>query len=177
MIQLFRLIKWGKKMEKISKGLYDVSKLILLISVGIITVVIVTQVITRTVFGFSIVWSEELARYLLVWSCFIGASMAYKDHELVGLDFIGEKLSPKLSIIFQILGYGLTLFLFIYLIYYGFTLSFSPSIARQTSNTLPISMTYVYISIPVSFSIMTIHLIAEVVNRITNKEKLNEEGS
>lgn len=164
-------------MEKISKALYDASKLILLISVSIITVVIITQVITRTVFGFSIVWSEELARYLLVWSCFIGASMAYKDNELVGLDFIEEKLAPKVKIIFQIVGYISCLFLFVYFIYYGFVLSFSQSIARQTSQSLPISMTYVYISIPISFSIMSIHLVAEIVNRLTKKEKLSEEGS
>jgi hypothetical protein len=44
------------------------------------TVVVAVQVFFRYVLNQSLFWSEELARYLLVWLSFLGASVAYRDN-------------------------------------------------------------------------------------------------
>ena len=50
--------------------------------------VIILQVIFRYVLNHSLFWSEELARYLLVWLTFLGASSAYYRKVHPGIDLL-----------------------------------------------------------------------------------------
>jgi len=49
-------------------------------------VVAVLQNISRFVLRDSLSWSEELARYLMVWATFIGASIGVKRGSHVGVE-------------------------------------------------------------------------------------------
>lgn len=51
------------------------------------------QVLSRYFFGFSIFWAEEMVRYLIIWSNFIGASIIVKNNEHVSVTFFIDKLS------------------------------------------------------------------------------------
>ena len=47
---------------------------------------VAVQVFFRYVLNQSLFWSEELARYLLIWLTFLGASCAYYRHAHPGVD-------------------------------------------------------------------------------------------
>ena len=50
-----------------------------LLGLGILMIgVVAAQVFFRYVLNHSLFWSEELARYILVWLTFLGASVAYR---------------------------------------------------------------------------------------------------
>ena len=55
---------------------------------------VVVQVFCRYILNSSLFWSEELARYMLVWLSFIGATVAYYHHLHPGVDIITSRLSP-----------------------------------------------------------------------------------
>jgi len=70
-----------------------VEKSLFVIGFGMAAVVAV-QVFCRYVLNHSLFWSEELARYLLVWLTFLGASAAYRRRLHPGVDFFHRLLPP-----------------------------------------------------------------------------------
>ena len=59
----------------------------------IVTIVlVVVNVITRKLFNYIIIWSEEVATSCFVYSVFIGAAYAYRKHQHVGVDLLVERL-------------------------------------------------------------------------------------
>ena len=59
--------------------------------------VVILQVIFRYIFNNSLFWSEELARYLLVWLTFLGASCAYHRRVHPSIDLITNRLDEKVK--------------------------------------------------------------------------------
>lgn len=59
----------------------------------IVTILLViVNVITRKLFNYIIIWSEEIATSCFVYSVFIGAAYAYRKHQHVGVDLLVERL-------------------------------------------------------------------------------------
>ena len=53
---------------------------------------VIVNVITRKLFNYIIIWSEEIATSCFVYSVFIGAAYAYRKHQHVGVDLLVERL-------------------------------------------------------------------------------------
>jgi len=109
----------------------------------VMTGITFAQVVTRYVFNFSITWSEELARFLFIWSIFAGIPSG-----MTAFDLILARLKGKIAkcAVLLLSGAGL---LFFHLMAYG---SF-PLVQRQfaqQATSLPVPMGLVYIVIPVS---------------------------
>ena len=58
--------------------------------------VMAAQVVWRYVLGDSLVWSEEVARYALIWSSMIGAAVAYRQGGHVAITNLVDRLPPPL---------------------------------------------------------------------------------
>ncbi|MBB3265604.1 TRAP-type C4-dicarboxylate transport system permease small subunit [Azospirillum sp. OGB3] len=58
-------------------------------------VLVFGNVVLRYVFNSGIVAAEELARLLFVWMVFLGATVALRTHQHIGLEMLQERLSPK----------------------------------------------------------------------------------
>lgn len=127
-----------------------------IVFIGIVGMIISIslQIIFRVFFN-ALVWTEEAARYLLVWSSFLGATLAYKRKMHIAVT-AGVELMPKaLRIVIALLSIGLSLIFFSICAYYGFQLMAIQ--AYQLSPALRIPMKYIYMGIPLSFIIMIIH--------------------
>ncbi len=59
--------------------------------------IVAVQVFCRYVLNQSLFWSEELARFLLVWLTFLGASCAYYRKVNPGVDFLYAKMPWRLK--------------------------------------------------------------------------------
>lgn len=112
-------------MERFGCGLDRVNRVVEMVSAGMMAVmvtVIFLQVVFRSVIKSAIPWSEELARYLMVWITFLGAATAVKRKGHIGVEALVRFLPPAgkkaalllagaLSIIFfvsiTVLGYGI----------------------------------------------------------------------
>jgi TRAP-type C4-dicarboxylate transport system permease small subunit len=68
----------------------------LLFGLGLsMALVVAVQVFCRYVLNASLFWSEELARYMLVWLSFFGATVAYHRHLHPGVDLVVRRLGPS----------------------------------------------------------------------------------
>jgi TRAP-type C4-dicarboxylate transport system permease small subunit len=97
-------------------------------------------------------WVEELARYLMIWTGFLGSSLAIRRGSHLGFSMLVERLPRPLH---QMVSCGVSLGIMVFLgflIKYGwFITSF---VRNQNSPTLPITMFWVYLAIPVGAAVM-----------------------
>lgn len=137
-----------------------------LLSIMVIAVFI--GVLNRFVFQFSFIsWTEELARYLLIYICMIGSCIALKIGGHVNIVFIIERLRKykKTVVIFNHI--IVIVFLTVVTIY-GTKLCFSQS--SQLSPALRISMSIPFASVPFGCFVMVIHSLA-LISKDIRKNK------
>ena len=73
-----------------------------IVGLGFLAVIVITcvQVICRYVFNHSLVWSEELDRFLVVWLCFLGSAVSNFDDDHMTINIIVEKFSRPVQFVF-----------------------------------------------------------------------------
>lgn len=121
---------------------------------GGMTLVITMQVFNRYVLQNSLDWSEELGRYLFIWSVYVGCSYAtFKDRHLE-VTVIRNFVRPRIKHIIMGLSYLLTLAFCVVCIVYGSQMLAFLAKTGQKTPALEIKMYYVFASIPVGFALM-----------------------
>ncbi|WP_209124240.1 TRAP transporter small permease [Alkalihalobacillus sp. BA299] len=130
----------------------------------IMSVVIFYQVFSRFVLQESLRWSEELARYLMIWSVFIGSALAIRKLDLISVDALKELLSDRAKSILNIIVYIVCIGFLCVLIWYG--IDIVGNVTRQTSPAMNISMAWPYSAIPVGSIFMMINCLAVILNNI-----------
>lgn len=112
----------------------------------VMTLIVFMQVIFRYVFRNSLTWSEEIARYMLVWIIFIGAGYVLGQGAHVNLDILFTRFPGKLRFILAKINAVLLLGFSFIIIRYGYelmTIGF-----KQKSSAMQIPMNYIYTVIP-----------------------------
>jgi TRAP-type C4-dicarboxylate transport system permease small subunit len=61
---------------------------------SLLVVIVFANVIARYYLSASLAWSEEVARFMLIWLVFLGAVLAYVNDEHLGLDIV-VRLFPR----------------------------------------------------------------------------------
>lgn len=67
-------------------------KLVIVVCLSLMAFLVFTNVVLRYAFNSGITWSEEVSRFLFVWLIFLGAILAFKDNEHLGVDSFVKKL-------------------------------------------------------------------------------------
>jgi TRAP-type C4-dicarboxylate transport system permease small subunit len=129
--------------------------------VAAMTVMVFAQVIFRYVFGNSLVWSEELARYLFVWVTMIGASAAVSLGQHYGLDIVVKPL-PRLAR--ETVGFAASAIIAGvagFLLWHG--LKEAAGAMNHVASSLEIRMVWFYAAIPIGAALMLWHIVARLV--------------
>ena len=121
------------------------------------TLVVAVQVLCRYAFNYSLFWSEELARYLLVWLSFLGASVAYRRKAHPGIDMLQTKMPDVLRKFSIITVHLASLSLFFVMIFSG--CRFAYFVRLQISPALYLPKWIVFGIVPISGLILMIHCI------------------
>lgn len=142
-------------------------------SMALIVVVMIAQVFYRYVLGSSLIWAEELCRYLLIWQTFLVLGLAYSKGELVALEFLPEALSPRGKWVLRaVMAVPILAFLGV-MGWYGY--DFASRFDRQTipaldfiwtsltGEALGLSIRWVYVSVTVGAVLMALHVLADLV--------------
>lgn len=127
-------------------------------------------VATRYLLGRQASWSEELARFLLVWLSMIGAALAYIEHSHLGVDLLTRSLDPSARRVARAAG-QLVVFLFAaaIMVYGGTTLFIERWGSGQVMSALPMRKAWFYLSIPVSGSLITLFALDQLIGSLTGK--------
>jgi TRAP-type C4-dicarboxylate transport system permease small subunit len=129
--------------------------------VAAMTVIIILQVFLRYLFLFSLSWSEEVARYLMIWASFLGASLAVKYGFHIGVEFVVNQIPEKRRKIIMLAAKVSMLFFLVFFTIGGFQVAWA--VRDQDSPALLFSMFFAYVSAPVGGIFMIIHLLNSMV--------------
>ncbi len=132
------------------------------------TFVIILQIIFRFFFT-ALSWSEEVARFLLVWSSLLAASIGFKKGSHITVTFVVQRFSPKAKKFLSIMAYILQAIFFFIVIVFGLKLMIVQK--SQTSAALLISMSYIYAIYPIGGTIIFIHLLSHVMEILFLSDK------
>ncbi|ALJ05876.1 C4-dicarboxylate ABC transporter permease [Pseudalgibacter alginicilyticus] len=144
----------------------------LVIIFALLVLDVLWQVFSRYVLNTSFSWTEELARFSLIWLSIFGAAYLNARREHLSMDFLYGKFSDanrkKISIFIEIL---IFLFALIVMVIGGLNLVYTTLHLGQLSGTLRIPLGYIYAIMPFSgFLIMcfSIYHISKIsTNQIT----------
>ena len=138
-----------------------VEKLLLVAGVAI-SIILFAQVLARYL-GHSLSWSEELGRYLLVATTFLGATVAYKRAHFIGLAGFGARFGLLFEQVvlrgLQILNLGC----FGLITWYGTKYTFNAW--EQTSTAVQMPMSIPISVVPLSGAIFLLHILADMGKR------------
>ena len=118
---------------------------------AIITLDVLWGVFTRYALGGQASWTEELARFLLIWIGILGAAYASGQKMHLAIDLLEPKLNPKgqkrlaITIAALIIFFALTV-----MVIGGARLVYITQILQQRSAALQIPMAIVYSVLPLS---------------------------
>ncbi len=123
-------------------------------------IIIFLQVIFRYVLRMPISWSEEIARYLMVWGSCLAAASAYGYGSHIGVKALVNLLSEKKAKWARIVVHLAVSTLMVVVTYEGFRLSFL--LFDQESAAMQIPMTYPYLAIPVGAFLILVQAVVMI---------------
>lgn len=108
--------------------------------------------------GSALAWTEELARYLMVWAGFLAASIALREGLHVHVDFLARRLRRGWR---RALRFGATVGVVVFLVVTAVQgCELTRSVLDQRSPVLGISMAWPYAAIPTGAVLMLLELFA-----------------
>lgn len=154
--------------RKFSDMLNKICMAICVAFLAVMVVITFVQIICR-VFFTALSWSEELARYLLIWGTFFGAGCVYKSGANIAVLVVQDLLPATIKKIAKILVHLLCLTFFLLAIYNGYR--YMNMVGSQTSAALQVPMKYMYLSVPLGCGIMAVHAFSAILDEIVGKKE------
>ncbi len=150
--------------NKFYEYLNRLEKFFIIVFMSIMIINVSMGVFYRYVLNNPLAWTEELARYLMIWFAFIGMSLAMKEEMHVGITVFIDMLPAKLKIVLKILGNILIMVFLVVLLRYSF--NHLRIVRIQTSPALGIKMIWAYISVSVGAVLMALENIKLICQNI-----------
>ena len=137
------------------------------VTLGIMTVLVCYQVITRYVFNAPSAISEALSQYLFVWMIMFGSAYVYGSKEHLTIDILKDKFKPKTNMIVEIIT-NIVLFVFILAICVIGGWLYTKGQVVQTDPSLHISKAVLYASVPFTGIITLFYAVFNAVKAVEN---------
>ena len=136
---------------------------------AIMTILVIVQVFTRFFPDITLPFTEELARFTMIWAVMIGATVLIKKQTHIAVTFIFKKFPPKMKKVVNIFNHllVLTFCLVIFVIGYRLIISGMAQVAPATQ----INMGLVILCIPIFGVIGVIYTIEHIFKEIQTKDE------
>lgn len=129
-----------------------------------------TQVVSRYVFQSSISWSEEIAKWFVVWMTFAGSAYAFKIGAHIGVEAFINILPSKYQRIVKGIAKALTMFFILLMIFYGGLFFVKSLEISQVAPASRLPMAIVYAALPIGFILCLARLLDISFSEIKNKQ-------
>ena len=143
---------------------------VLIIIFALLVLDVLFQVFSRYILGTSFTWTEEFARFSLIWLTILGAAYLNGKREHLSMDFLYQKLSVankrKASILIEVF---IFLFALIVMVVGGFNLVYTTLHLEQLSGTLRIPLGYIYAIMPFSGLLIMCYSVYHISSIYSNK--------
>lgn len=153
---------------KVSNNLHWAVRHVAVFAVCLMFLTVVVQIVARYVFMSPPVWTEDVARYSMVWTGLLGATLSFKTRaDAVLMQSVFPQHPSKLALVAEAIQSAAVLTFILPVIYFcfiglrgGFAKGYLARQSGLTADTLGIPMVWISISVPIAMIIILLHLFA-----------------
>ncbi len=147
-----------KVLGAIDKVLVFIEEWTLFIATLAALIALFVNVVLRYGFNYSLAWSEELVREVIILTTFIGCSAAIKARSMIKIDALVQLL-PNLRTPLAVFSHLVTLLFSVLMVYYGWKMAALQVMTHQKTIILEIPLVYLYAILPIMGVMMFIRTI------------------
>ena len=136
------------KIEKMTEYLLEILLILLVI-------IVFFQVLNRFILHIPAAWTEEIGRFIFVWTSATGIALALRKKAHIGLDIIVDTFPKALRKIIQLISQIIMLAFYLITLYWGLIWSYY-GLLESTNSLQWMPMFYIYVAIPFSALLLTI---------------------
>ena len=139
----------GKSLRKLDKLVTRIEEWTLFSIVIAALISLFANVVLRYGFNYTLAWSEELVRIVIIYSTFVGASVAVRQRAMIRIDAIVQ-IFPRLK---SGLTFYTNLLMLLFggiMVYYGYKMTHLQYLTQQKTIIMQIPLVIVYAVMPVT---------------------------
>jgi TRAP-type C4-dicarboxylate transport system permease small subunit len=162
-----------KVIDNFNKGL----EMLVGLALALMTALIFLQVLVRLFFAklniqFSVPWTEELARYLMIWAIFIGAALIARRADALAVEALVQAVPPRIARAIKYAAHFLALAFYVIIFVIG--LDWAEFGMSETAPVLGVNMVWVYSSLSVGAVLTIVNALALLLEiRVDRKDILD----
>ena len=146
---------------------------------AVLLAIMILQVVYRYGLNSSLIWAEEICRYLLIWASFLACGIAYARGEVAAILLVDRLLPPRPALLLALVRNALVLVLIGALVYYGWryavlsgsqpvpALGFLLSDLFGSARSSPVTVFWIYVSLPAGMALLGAHVAAQMLRDAT----------
>lgn len=119
------------------------------------------NVVLRYGFKYSLAWSEELVREVIIYTTLIGCSAAIKNRSMIKIDVVVQ-LVPRLKTVLYYWSHLVTLLFACFMMYYGSLMVEQQALTNQKTIILELPLVYLYCVLPLMGGMMFIRTLQNI---------------
>jgi TRAP-type C4-dicarboxylate transport system permease small subunit len=150
-------------MEKASDAINRFTEVAVFLIISVMAFDVLIEVIFRYVLVLPLFWTEEFARYCLVWSSLLAAGIALKRGEHVAVGFVAERLPERIRAVASLGGDIFVATMLAVILWGGIYLVLLTR--HQLSPAMRLPMSLPYMAIPMGSAIMLFHVLTSICRR------------
>ena len=141
------------------------------LALGSVSLIIFGQVLSRYFFNYTPDWSEELSRYLIVWTIFIGTAIGVRNNIHIGVDALLRLMPHSFKLAMEVMLNVIGIAVSLVLIWLSIEFIRETMEYEQVSPSMQIPMAVPYLAMPVGLAFAVIHFIHDIVKLFTTHEE------
>jgi TRAP-type C4-dicarboxylate transport system permease small subunit len=149
---------FGKILDVLDKILTFFEEWSLFITVMVALVALFFNVVLRYGFNYTLAWSEELVREVIIYTTFIGCSAAVKNRSMIKID-ASVQLLPKFKVPLNFFSNMVTLVFSLIVFFYGWKMAALQVTTNQKTIIMQIPLVYIFSVLPLMGGMMFIRII------------------
>ncbi len=140
-------------MNTVDKGLTLFEDWTLFLTVITALVALFANVILRYGFNYTLAWSEEYVKLVIIYTTFIGCSASVKNRSMIKVDVLLQ-LVPKTRFPLILFSHLATIVFSLIMLFYGWKMAVQQATTGQATIIMRIPMVYLYALMPVMGALM-----------------------
>ena len=149
---------FGKILDVIDKILTFFEDWTLFLSVFVCLIALFVNVVLRYGFNYTLAWSEELVREVIIYTTLIGCGAAVKNRSMIKIDAVVQFV-PKLKVFLTLLSNVVTIIFGVMMLYYGWKMAALQVATQQKTIIMQIPLVYLYAFLPIMGTTMILRTI------------------
>ena len=156
-------------MQAFDNWLLRINRWLIIIMLAAMALMVFANVALRFLTDESILWVEEVSRYLMIWLTFIGAGLVLRYGGHIGIDTLQDMWpahAPKVRLVVFVLLLGF----FAFMVWIG--TRYALLTWNQITPVMQIPVGIVYLAMPIGFALLIVHLLLMARPWIAKREFL-----